>query len=208
MKEQIISRERLKNINEEWGNLIIRKFNRKLEREAESGKKSIKFTAGCLKSFATNDYGYSDDEVKLVTSLLIEELRTNSDLIVTFADDILDKKTKFNPQTILLSVSWRDKTKKINLDESIAIMDLPVRTYQILQKNGIETIRDLLKSKNRLKNISGIGELGINRIELFLKIYKLNWKDGSYPDEHEEYDRGYSDGRKDMLKEIIEKEAK
>lgn len=35
-----------------------------------------------------------------------------------------------------------------------------------------------------------------------------DWKDGSYPDEHEEYDRGYSDGRKDMLKEIIEKEAK
>lgn len=174
MKEQIISRERLKNINEEWGNLIIRKFNRKLEREAESGKKSIKFTARYLKSFATNDYGYSDDEVKLVTSLLIEELRTNSDLIVTFADD-LDKKTKFNPQTILLSVSWRDEPKKINLDESIAIMDLPVRTYQSLQKNGIETIKDLLKSKNRLKNISGIGELGINRIELFLKRYKLNW---------------------------------
>lgn len=35
-----------------------------------------------------------------------------------------------------------------------------------------------------------------------------DWKDGSYPDEHEEYDRGYKDGRKDMLKEIIEKEAK
>lgn len=35
-----------------------------------------------------------------------------------------------------------------------------------------------------------------------------DWKDGSYPDEHEEYDRGYSDGRKDMLKEIIKKEAK
>lgn len=35
-----------------------------------------------------------------------------------------------------------------------------------------------------------------------------DWKDGSYPDEHEEYDRGYSDGRKDMLKEIIEKEIK
>lgn len=35
-----------------------------------------------------------------------------------------------------------------------------------------------------------------------------DWKDGSYPDEHEEHDRGYSDGRKDMLKEIIEKEAK
>lgn len=174
MKEQIISRERLKNINEEWGNLIIRKFNRKLEREAESGKKSIKFTARYLKSFATNDYGYSDDKAKLVTSLLIEELRTNSDLIVTFADD-LDKKTKFNPQTILLSVSWRDEPKKINLDESIAIMDLPVRTYQSLQKNGIKTIKDLLKSKNRLKNISGIGELEINRIELFLKRYKLNW---------------------------------
>ncbi|WP_420883572.1 DNA-directed RNA polymerase subunit alpha C-terminal domain-containing protein [Ligilactobacillus salivarius] len=63
----------------------------------------------------------------------------------------------------------------MNLDESIAIMDLPVRTYQSLQKNGIKTIKDLLKSKNRLKNISGIGELGINRIELFLKRYKLNW---------------------------------
>ncbi|MYU71831.1 hypothetical protein FYM68_08805 [Lactobacillus salivarius] len=35
-----------------------------------------------------------------------------------------------------------------------------------------------------------------------------DWKDGSYPDEHQEYDRGYRDGRKDMLKEIIEKEAK
>ena len=35
-----------------------------------------------------------------------------------------------------------------------------------------------------------------------------DWKDGSYPDEHEEYDRGYKDGRKDMLKEIIKKEAK
>lgn len=35
-----------------------------------------------------------------------------------------------------------------------------------------------------------------------------DWKDGSYPDEHEEYYRGYSDGRKDMLKEIIKKEAK
>ncbi|MYY64061.1 hypothetical protein FYL25_01175 [Lactobacillus salivarius] len=35
-----------------------------------------------------------------------------------------------------------------------------------------------------------------------------DWKDGSYPDEHEEYDRGYRDGRKDMLKEIIKKEAK
>ena len=54
-------------------------------------------------------------------------------------------------------------------------MDLPVRTYQSLQKNGIKTIKDLLKSKNRSKNISGIGELGINRIELFLKRYKLNW---------------------------------
>lgn len=35
-----------------------------------------------------------------------------------------------------------------------------------------------------------------------------DWKDGSYPDEHEEYDRGYKNGRKDMLKEIIKKEAK
>ena len=35
-----------------------------------------------------------------------------------------------------------------------------------------------------------------------------DWKDGSYPDEHEEYDCGYKDGRKDMLKEIIKKEAK
>ena len=35
-----------------------------------------------------------------------------------------------------------------------------------------------------------------------------DWKDGSYPDEHEEYGRGYKDGRKDMLKEIIKKEAK
>lgn len=35
-----------------------------------------------------------------------------------------------------------------------------------------------------------------------------DWKDGSYPDEHEEYDRGYKDGRKNMLKEIIKKEAK
>lgn len=35
-----------------------------------------------------------------------------------------------------------------------------------------------------------------------------DWKDGSYPDEHQEYDRGYRDGRKDMLKEFIEKEAK
>ena len=27
-----------------------------------------------------------------------------------------------------------------------------------------------------------------------------DWKGSSYPDEHEEYDRGYSDGRKNMLK--------
>ena len=45
--------------------------------------------------------------------------------------------------------------------------------------------------------------LGTNLLDLV-----TDWKDGSYPDEHEEYDRGYSDGRKDMLKEIIEKEAK
>lgn len=34
-----------------------------------------------------------------------------------------------------------------------------------------------------------------------------DWKDGSYPDEHEEYDRGYSDGRKDLLKELYNKEV-
>lgn len=34
-----------------------------------------------------------------------------------------------------------------------------------------------------------------------------DWKDGSYPDEHEEYDRGYSDGRKDLLKELYDKEV-
>ena len=49
MKEQIISRERLKNINEEWGNLIIRKFNRKLEREAESGKSQLNLLLDTLK---------------------------------------------------------------------------------------------------------------------------------------------------------------
>lgn len=34
-----------------------------------------------------------------------------------------------------------------------------------------------------------------------------DWKDGSYPDEHEEYDRGYKDGRKDLLKELYNKEV-
>lgn len=34
-----------------------------------------------------------------------------------------------------------------------------------------------------------------------------NWKNGSYPDEHEEYDRGYRDGRKDLLKELYNKEV-
>ncbi|ABD99588.1 hypothetical protein [Ligilactobacillus salivarius] len=34
-----------------------------------------------------------------------------------------------------------------------------------------------------------------------------DWKDGSYPDEHEEYDRGYKDGRKDALKELYDKEV-
>lgn len=34
-----------------------------------------------------------------------------------------------------------------------------------------------------------------------------DWKDGSYPDEHEEYDRGYKDGRKDVLKELYNKEV-
>lgn len=34
-----------------------------------------------------------------------------------------------------------------------------------------------------------------------------DWKDGSYPDEHQEYDRGYSDGRKDVLKELYNKEV-
>ena len=34
-----------------------------------------------------------------------------------------------------------------------------------------------------------------------------DWKDGSYPDEHEEYDRGYKDGRKDVLKELYDKEV-
>lgn len=34
-----------------------------------------------------------------------------------------------------------------------------------------------------------------------------DWKDGSYPDEHEEYDRGYRDGRKDLLKELYNKEV-
>lgn len=34
-----------------------------------------------------------------------------------------------------------------------------------------------------------------------------DWKDGSYPDEHEEYDHGYSDGRKDLLKELYNKEV-
>ncbi|MGK4099165.1 hypothetical protein AB0X62_03300 [Ligilactobacillus salivarius] len=34
-----------------------------------------------------------------------------------------------------------------------------------------------------------------------------DWKDGSYPDEHEEYDRGYKDGRKDVLKGLYDKEV-
>lgn len=34
-----------------------------------------------------------------------------------------------------------------------------------------------------------------------------DWKDGSYPDEHEEYNRGYKDGRKDVLKELYDKEV-
>lgn len=45
-------------------------------------------------------------------------------------------------------------------------------------------------------------------LETNLPDLVTDWKGSSYPDEHEEYDRGYSDGRKDMLKEIIEKEAK
>lgn len=32
-----------------------------------------------------------------------------------------------------------------------------------------------------------------------------DWKDGSYPDEHEEYDNGYRDGRKDLLKELYKR---
>ena len=57
--------------------------------------------------------------------------------------------------------------------------------------------------------------VSVEKLESIAKFLGTNipdlvtdWKDGSYPDEHEEYDRGYSDGRKDMLKKIIEKEAK
>lgn len=34
-----------------------------------------------------------------------------------------------------------------------------------------------------------------------------DWKDGSYPDEHEEYDREHKEGRKDVLKELYNKEV-
>lgn len=51
--------------------------------------------------------------------------------------------------------------------------------------------------------------ISIQKLEEIAKFLGTNlpdlvtdWKDGSYPDEHEEYDRGYSDGRKDLLKEL------
>lgn len=63
--------------------------------------------------------------------------------------------------------------------------------------------------------IAIFANVSVEKLESIAKFLGTNlpdlvtdWKDGSYPDEHEEYDRGYSDGRKDMLKEIIEKEAK
>ncbi|OQR15224.1 hypothetical protein [Ligilactobacillus salivarius] len=56
--------------------------------------------------------------------------------------------------------------------------------------------------------------ISIQKLEEIAKFLGTNipdlvtdWKDGSYPDEHEEYDRGYKDGRKDLLKELYNKEV-
>lgn len=56
--------------------------------------------------------------------------------------------------------------------------------------------------------------ISIQKLEEIAKFLGTNlpdlvtdWKDGSYPDEHEEYDRGYKDGRKDVLKELYDKEV-
>lgn len=85
----------------------------------------------------------------------------------------------------------------------------------ILQRKKL-TRESLYKAVGHQKIIyNSEANTSIQKLEEIAKFLGTNlpdlvtdWKDGSYPDEHEEYDRGYSDGRKDMLKEIIEKEAK
>ena len=85
----------------------------------------------------------------------------------------------------------------------------------ILQREKL-TKESLYKEVEHQKIIyNSSANTSIQKLEEIAKFLGTNlpdlvtdWKDGSYPDEHEEYDRGYSDGRKDMLKEIIEKEAK
>lgn len=85
----------------------------------------------------------------------------------------------------------------------------------ILQRKKL-TKESLYKAVGHQKIIyNSEANTSIQKLEEIAKFLGTNlpdlvtdWKDGSYPDEHEEYDRGYSDGRKDMLKEIIEKEAK
>lgn len=57
-------------------------------------------------------------------------------------------------------------------------------------------IRKLFASIEKLEEIAKF--LGTNIPDLV-----TDWKDGSYPDEHEEYDRGY----KDVLKELYDKEV-
>ena len=85
----------------------------------------------------------------------------------------------------------------------------------ILQRKKL-TKESLYKEVGHQKIIcNSEANTSIQKLEEIAKFLGTNlpdlvtdWKDGSYPDEHEEYDRGYSDGRKNMLKEIIEKEAK
>ena len=73
--------------------------------------------------------------------------------------------------------------------------------YKVVGHQKIIYNSDANTSIQKLEEIAKF--LGTNLPDLV-----TDWKDGSYPDEHEEYDRGYKDGRKDMLKEIIKKEAK
>lgn len=84
----------------------------------------------------------------------------------------------------------------------------------ILQREKL-TKESLYKEIGHQKIIhDSSANISVVKLEQIAKVLGTNlpdlvtdWKDGSYPDEHEEYDRGYSDGRKDLLKELYNKEV-
>lgn len=77
-------------------------------------------------------------------------------------------------------------------------------TKELLYKEvGHQKIVHNLNANISIQKLEEIAKfLGTNLPDLV-----TDWKDGSYPDEHEEYDRGYRDGRKDLLKELYNKEV-